>query len=175
MQGAELYYDVLTASRRHRRAHTAPMAIGYQLLHLVEQFSLRAIVIADDVGVALAHAGDHDLSAMLAHSAMWTGFASTSVDDMTLARIQERYPDVELEHVASGSLGAGATTVLAVGTHATSRAAIRRALDAIARICAATVDTGPAFLAPEDSVPSVPMAPATDRENGVRWAIGACR
>ncbi len=175
MRRAEAYYDVLTASRRQRRAHTAPMAIGYQLLHLVEQLSLRAIVVADDVGLALAHAGDRNLSAMLADSGMWAGFASTSVDDMTLARIQQRYPDVELEHVASGSLGAGATTVLAVGTPATSRTAVRRALAGITRICAATTETGPVFLDPEDCTATPPSAPAPDREHGVRWAIGACR
>ncbi len=151
------------------------MAVGYQLLHLVEQLSLRAIVIADDVGIALAHAGDRDLSGMLADSAMWSEFASTSIDDMTLVQIQQRYPDIELEHVASGSLGTEGTTVLAVGTHTTSRAAIRRALDGIARICATTTDSGPVFLAPEDCAASPPSAPATARENGVLWAIGACR
>jgi len=173
MQRAERNDEFNLASRRNRRAHTAPMAVGYQLLHLVNELSLRAIVIADDVGVPLAHAGDRDLSAMLADSAMWSGFASTSVDDMTLARIQQRYPDIELEHVASGTLGG--TTVLAVGTHATSRTAIGRALEGIARICAATADTGPVFLAPKDCTSSPQRAPAADRENGVLWAIGACR
>ena len=175
MHRVELDLETSSARRRQRRAHTAPMAVGYQLLHLVRQLSLRAIVVADDVGVALAHAGDHDLSAMLADSAMWSGFATTSVDEMTLVRIQQRYPDIELEHVASGSLGAGATTVLAVGTQATSRAAVRRAVDGIERICSTTGDTGPIFLHPAVCIADMPTGPVKVREHGVRWAIGACR
>lgn len=175
MRRAERHDDLTQHSRRTRRAHTAPMAVGYQLLHLVEQLSLRAIVVADDVGVVLARAGDRELSAMLADSAMWAGFASTSIDEMTLVRIQHRFPDVEIEHVASEPLGTGGVIVLAVGTLETSRSAVRRAVEGIARICA-TTNAGPMFLAPETcaNVNATVERPVS-RENGVLWAIGGCR
>ena len=148
MQAVEKKTDLQDAEscRRRRRAQTAPMAVGYQLMHLVEQNALRAIVIADDVGMPLAHAGDAELSVLLAESAMWSGFATAAIDEMTLERIQQRYPEIDVGDVASQALGRAGVQVLAIGAEGTAVDAVRHAREGIARICGTTVD-GADFLA----------------------------
>jgi hypothetical protein len=148
------------------------MAVGYQLLHLVEELSLRALVVADDVGISLAHAGDADLCKLLADSAMWSGFSATTVDDITLARIQQRFPDVESDHVASITIGGGAVSVWGVGSSTAPRDAVRHAAEGIARICAGEANVGPVFLEPKSCAPAPAPAPVVTREHGVRWLIG---
>jgi len=164
-------HEESTSCRRRRRAHTAPMAVGYQLLNLVEEQTLRAIVIADDVGIPLAYAGDPALSALLAESAMWAEFAMTSVDDVTLPRIQHVYPDIESHHVAAQSIGRDGVQVLAVGTEEAPREAVSHAREGIARICG-DANVGPEFLDAESCESGPVPAPVVEREHGVRWLIG---
>jgi|GEM_PF-4446144 len=167
--------------RRQRRATTAPMAVGYQLLHLTRELPVGAIVVADDFGHPLAHAGDPELATILAESAMWSPFVADSgdaVDDLTLRRIQARYPEVEGRHVASLEIetpDARGARVLAIGDEAIN--AVKRAVAGIARITSGTADNdnaGPAFFDPAAPMPTKvqgPMSPASLREVGVRWVI----
>ncbi len=171
--------------RRQRRAATAPMAVGYQLLHLIGELPVGAIVVADDFGHPLAHAGDAELATILAESVMWSPFCdqdnagASGVDELTLRRIQARYPEVEGRHVVSFAIDtadARGARVVAVGDAA--RAAVTRATVGIARICAeaANDNTRVSFFDPSAPVPerlSGPVTPASDKEVGVRWVIGA--
>ncbi len=175
MQLAEIATNSTTSeqSRRRRRAHTAPMAVGYQLLHLTEQLGLEAIVVADDVGHVLAYAGNRHMASLLADSVMWRAFSTQAIDDLTLARIRQHYPYVDLEHVACESVGTAGVCIVAVSPSWACRAAVERARVGIERICASTDGTGPAFLDPAACVSPPVQQPSAPREHGVRWAIGS--
>lgn len=158
--------------RRQRRALTAPMAVGYQLLHLMEELGLRAIVVADDLGRPLVQAGDRAITSILADTAMWSAYATHGVDALMVRRLRTWYPDILPTHVAAMPLGIAGATVLAVGTHATSRDAVDRAREGIARICRATAGIGPQLF---DDAPAAKRAPTSPpapwREDGVLWLV----
>ena len=157
------------------------MAVGYQLLHLLRELPVGAIVVADDFGHPLAHAGDPELATILAESAMWSPFVEEKgdcVDELTLRRIQSRYPEVEGRHVASRPIetdDARGARVIAVGDEAV--AAVDRAIAGIARITsgdASNDNTSPKFFDPTAPMPTSvrgPVSPACMREVGVRWVI----
>jgi hypothetical protein len=159
------------ACRRRRRADSAPVAVGHQLLHLQRERDLRAIVLADDVGVPLAQAGDASLSALLAESAMWSDFACSSVDPMTLERIQQRYPDIDSSHVAATPIGGAGVQILAIGAGDYASQAGRRAHAGISRICTRT-DDGSAFLRDVAPAKAPRIADPRERAHSVRWLLG---
>jgi len=87
--------------RRQRRAESGPKAVRYQLQKVAEGLSLDAIVLADDLGRVLAHAGSTQLSQMLASAAI-----ITTIGDLDRAR--------------AGTAGTRALNWAAVGREATT-------------------------------------------------------
>ena len=86
--------------RRRRRAKTPTEAMTFQLRHVADILSLDAIVLADDLGMPIASAGDPAITRMLADSAMWSAFSEDAVDEVSLETLRESRPDVEREHLS---------------------------------------------------------------------------
>jgi|GEM_PF-4081930 len=69
--------------RRRNRSSLHREAVGHQLNHVAETLQLDAIVLADDLGRPLAHAGDPQLASMLAELALWSAPAADELDEAT--------------------------------------------------------------------------------------------
>jgi hypothetical protein len=156
-------FDTKSTCRRRRRAADAEAAVLLQLEHVRAELALDAMVLADELGLPLAAAGDAELAGVLADAAMWAAFADAAADALTLARLRELRSEIEPEHIArfAVSLVPGVDAhLLAVGASPARRAAVERAAAGIERIVGR---------ARPPALGAVPLAP---REHGVRWVIG---
>lgn len=159
--------------RRRNRSSLHREAVAHQLSHVAATLGLDAIVLADDLGRPLAHAGDPQLASLMAELALWSEPGADALDESTLARIGALYPDLEHRHVVARRIaltGACGARVIAAGKSFARGIGVDQAVSGIRRIC-------------EDADPSVfatarPTAPAYSgvshqrrRERGVRWLI----
>ena len=122
-------------NRRRRRAKSGPIAVELQLRQVAEGLALDAIVLADDLGRVLAHAGSLELSRVLANSAMW---APEGVDGFTIEHARHRCPNLEPDDVVAESVdvpGADGAKLIAAGKSFALRTGVDHAIDGIKRIC----------------------------------------
>ena len=145
-------------ARRQRRSAYVPHAVMFQLQHVLEVLELEAIVLADDLGLPVAKAGNEDLAELLADSAMWTDRHGPMIDTATREELQRRYPRFRDYEVASRVIdlpgpssffrltAIGRSCVRYTGLEHAERG-IRRILDEAARLVDA--DSGAPILAAE--------------------------
>lgn len=159
--------------RRRNRSSLHREAVGHQLNHVAETLQLDAIVLADDLGRPLAHAGDPQLASMLAELALWSAPAADELDEATLTRIRALYPDLENRHVVAKRIaltGARGTRVIAAGRSFARGIGVDQAVNGIRRICE---DAGQdVFAQIRSTAPAYTGVPRQRRrEGGVRWLI----
>ena len=125
--------------RRRRRGRTAQEALTYQLLHVAEVLGLDAIVIADELGMPVAQAGDPEVSNILANSAMWAQFTNDDIDDISFEALSGQMPEVQKFHVVSIPINLphveGTSRLLLVGHSDGRSAGAEHAARGIGRIC----------------------------------------
>ncbi len=90
--------------RRTNRGTTPSEAVSLQLRHVANVLNLDAIVLADEMGSRVAHAGDPRAARLLAEGAMFSAYGSSSIDDVTLESLQQHYPGVRSYHIVSHRL-----------------------------------------------------------------------
>ena len=163
----------LVSCRRRNRSLLHREAVGHQLSHVAETLSLDAIVLADDLGRPLAHAGDAELSGLLAESAMWTMPDDDSLDEATMARIRVLYPDLENRHFVTRPIalnGEFGTRVIAAGKSFARRIGVDQAALGIERICDDA--KGHVFTCVNTSGPRYTGVPKQRRRKSVvRWLL----
>ena len=155
--------------RRARRAEVPRQAMRYQLLQIVEELGLEAMVLADDLGRLLVQAGDPALGQVLAESAMWFEFAEGGeADELTVRRLQQLRPELQQRHVVARPVAVevgGAAHVIGVGASELRVGGVERAARGIARICDV----------PQPVVTAAVVAAQAQagqrRQSGVRWLI----
>ena len=125
--------------RRNHRGTTPAEAVSLQLRHVAEVLELDAIVLADEMGSRVAHAGDATAARMLADGAMFSAYGKDSIDEITLESLKERYPGVRSYHVVSHRLQISGQNesfmVFALGRSAGRAVGLQHAVQGITRIC----------------------------------------
>lgn len=169
----ELEVDDAPCRRRQRSSHQRE-AIAHQLTHVAQTLALDAIVLADDLGRPLAHAGNAELSALLAEMALWADPGdAAALDEGTMLRVRAAYPELEKHHIVADSVevpGAAGTRVIAAGRSFARRIGVEHAIGGIERICG--TKTRPVFETASTTAPSYCGVPRQRRrERGVRWLL----
>ncbi len=86
-------------NQRKRRSEETVQAITYQLEHVLEHYDIQLLVLADDLGLTIAFAGDENAARAFA---AFAGHLATS-DDLDPS-LQEYLPGVTPEQVYCESL-----------------------------------------------------------------------
>jgi len=152
--------------------------VRYQLQQVAEGLSLDAIVLADDLGRVLAHAGNPRLSHLLADAAMWS---MEGLDEFTVERVQHNYPDIERNDLVAENIvvpGADGTRIIAAGKSFALRVGVEHAIAGIRRICTTWQECAPTWPKEAANDETGPDAAeqneaARDHGAGVRWALSA--
>jgi len=159
--------------RRRNRSSLHRLAVAHQLAHVAETLSLDAIVLADDLGRPLAHAGNPELSSLLAEMAMWSMPSEDELDESTLRRVRALYPDLESRHFVARRIylnGAIGTRIIAAGKSLARQVGVDQAVRGVERIC----DDAKEHLFDQartnaQAYTGVPRQ--RRRESGVRWLL----
>ena len=127
-----------TSDRRRRRSDIPHVAMRLQLRTVAEHLGLDAIVLADDLGLPLAFAGDPQLSDLLAQASMWTWSQNSPVDWFTRDCVAAVDPSIDEDDFVSIKIPrqdqGGFWRVTAIGRRPDTSDGVEHAVTGIERI-----------------------------------------